>query len=338
MKKKVILSYDYELFFGVSSGTVQKTIIQPTNQLLDRMEKYNLRGNFFIDYLMMKYIKQQTDEQAQKDIEALENQMIDMVRRGHRIELHLHPHWIDAKYLGNGLWDFADYSHYSLSSLDNQIIMQMFTEGADYLNNLARQVDSQYKVCAFRAGGWAIQPFERLKAAFMATGIKIDSSCSYGISCLQENSFFDFRSMPNKSWFNFNNDVCHEVINGHFIEVPISSFRKNIIIIFIDKIYRLFTHYFDKFSDGSHQRKGQSTLRKNRLDKICGVRTMLTFSSISTFALWWALCLGKQRYIYCFIDHPKDVSRATMKGIDYIGSVCKSFLYVDLATEMLKRD
>jgi len=190
MKKKVILSYDYELFFGASSGTVQKSIIQPTNQLLDCMEKYNLRGNFFIDYLMIKYIKQQTDEQAQKDIEALENQMIDMVRRGHRIELHLHPHWIDAKYLGNGLWDFADYSHYTLSSLDDQIVIQMFTEGTDYLNTLARQVDPQYKVCAFRAGGWAIQPFERLKEAFMAAGIKIDSSCSYGISCLQENSFF----------------------------------------------------------------------------------------------------------------------------------------------------
>lgn len=330
MKKKVILSYDYELFFGISSGTVQKSIIQPTNQLLDRMEKYNLRGNFFIDYLMVKYIKQQTDGQAQKDIEALENQMIDMVCRGHRIELHLHPHWIDAKYLGNGLWDFTDYSHYSLSSLDNRIVMQMFTEGTDYLNTLARQVDPQYKVCAFRAGGWAIQPFERLKEAFMAAGIKIDSSCSYGISCSQENSFFDFRSMPDKSWFNFNNDVCHECIDGYFIEIPISSFRKNVIIIFVDKMYRLFTHYFDKYSDGSHQRKEHSFLHTSLLNKVFGVRTMLTFSSLSTFALWWALCLGKQRYIYCFIDHPKDVSCATMEGIDYIGSMCESLLYVDL--------
>lgn len=68
----------------------------------------------------------------------------------------------------------------------------------------------------------------------MATGIKIDSSCSYRISCSQENSLFDFRSMPNKSWFNFDNNVCHEVINGYFVEVPISSFRENIIITFVD--------------------------------------------------------------------------------------------------------
>ena len=37
-KKKVIFSYDYELFFGIMSGTVQKTLIEPTNLLLDCME------------------------------------------------------------------------------------------------------------------------------------------------------------------------------------------------------------------------------------------------------------------------------------------------------------
>ena len=37
MKKRIILSYDYELFFGDRSGTVQKSLIEPTNQLLDAM-------------------------------------------------------------------------------------------------------------------------------------------------------------------------------------------------------------------------------------------------------------------------------------------------------------
>ena len=34
-KKKIILSYDYELFFGDKSGTVKKTLIEPTNLILE---------------------------------------------------------------------------------------------------------------------------------------------------------------------------------------------------------------------------------------------------------------------------------------------------------------
>ena len=42
-KKKIILSFDYELFFGDKSGTVQKTLIEPTNALLDTMDKAGLK-------------------------------------------------------------------------------------------------------------------------------------------------------------------------------------------------------------------------------------------------------------------------------------------------------
>jgi len=36
--KKVILSYDYELFFGDRSGTVQKSLMEATNLLLAKMD------------------------------------------------------------------------------------------------------------------------------------------------------------------------------------------------------------------------------------------------------------------------------------------------------------
>ena len=45
MKKKILLSFDYELFFGIRSGTVYNTLIVPTNKLLDFMDLYNLKGN-----------------------------------------------------------------------------------------------------------------------------------------------------------------------------------------------------------------------------------------------------------------------------------------------------
>lgn len=42
----------------------------------------------------------------------------------------------------------------------------MFVEGTNLLTNIAREVDSEYKIVAFRAGGWAVQPFDKLKKGF----------------------------------------------------------------------------------------------------------------------------------------------------------------------------
>lgn len=66
-RKKIILSFDYELFFGDKSGTVQKTLIEPTNALLDTMDKAGLKGTFFVDVMMLKYLKQVGAERTDSD-------------------------------------------------------------------------------------------------------------------------------------------------------------------------------------------------------------------------------------------------------------------------------
>ncbi len=66
--KRIILSYDYELFFGDKSGTVQKSLIDPTNALMHKMEDMGFRGNFFVDWLMIKFMRSQTDERSKEDL------------------------------------------------------------------------------------------------------------------------------------------------------------------------------------------------------------------------------------------------------------------------------
>ena len=36
--RTIILSYDYEIFFGDKSGTIEKTLIVPTNFLLNKIK------------------------------------------------------------------------------------------------------------------------------------------------------------------------------------------------------------------------------------------------------------------------------------------------------------
>ena len=55
--RTIILSYDYEIFFGDKSGTIERSLIVPTNFLLDKMDELGIKGNFFIDYLMLKCLR-----------------------------------------------------------------------------------------------------------------------------------------------------------------------------------------------------------------------------------------------------------------------------------------
>lgn len=336
--KKIILSFDYELFFGVRSGTVEQSLIIPTKKLLDAMERENFHGSFFVDYLMLKYLKQENTERTNDDAHKIECQLREILHRGHRIELHLHPHWIDAKYNGDGTWNYDNFSHYSLNSLDNATIMQMFEEGTSYLNKLAQEIIPNYKVCAFRAGGWAVQPFDILKEAFSKTGICIDSSTAFGIYNTLPDSYYDFRSMPCKSYYRFEDDVCKEKSNGQFVEVPITTYHRNRWCSLIHKITQyLHKGYNVRLTDGTHKRNDLPPIQSgNKIRNfLCPKRAtfMMSFSQSNPYTLKYVMSHSDYE-LYCFIDHPKDFSMATCEGIRRIGNgFSKSVTYYDIIKE-----
>lgn len=327
--KTIILSFDYELFFGERSGTVVKSIIEPTNMLMDVMEQNGMRGNFFVDYLMFRELENLTDSRAQADLTMLKEQIRDMVRRGHRIELHLHPHWIDAKYNGDGTWNFNNFAHYSLSSLDKETIVEMFTKGVAYLTALAREVQLDYKIVAFRAGGWAVQPFSILREAFEACDIKLDSSVAYKTFCRQENSEYDFMRAPSKDMYCFSNDVCLESVSGTFWEVPIYTIQRNIFDKVVDKLFRILTPFFKQYSDGNHLRK-EDNLNNNQLSKKKTNRSMFCVSFLNTISFILHLFLIKNRRYVCLIDHPKDINPIALFNIRILRYFSKSTLYKDI--------
>lgn len=340
-KKKLLISYDYELFFGDRSGTVLNTLIEPTNRLMEAMEKSGLRGNFFVDWQMLKYLKQEKDIRCQNDYKLIEDQLKDIIRRGHRIELHIHPHWVNAKYNGDGTWDYKDFSHYSLQSFSENEIIQMFVEGTQLLTSIAQEIDPEYRIIAFRAGGWAIQPFEKLRKGFIAAGIKIDSSTSYGISNKHKYSCYDFRKMPYKSMYHFETDVCSEIQSGQFLEIPITSLHIPFCLYLYERHYWK-TNIYTPYADGTHLRSEEPTVvvdksLANRIfDKIKKTkRNMLSFSYFSPLLLKY-VAMFKNGNIHCLIDHPKDVTDATIHNICCIGDYYESLLYKDLITEDIR--
>lgn len=325
MRKLIILSYDYELFFGDRSGTVIKTLIEPTNLLLAQFEESNLKATFFVDYLMIKYLGRNTDEHSVLDLRLIEDQIRDIVQRGHRIELHIHPHWVDAKYNGDGTWNYSDFSHYSLNSFTEDEITEMFIEGCNILHSIIRNVDSNYQIVAFRAGGWAIQPFSLLKKAFLCTNIRIDSSTSYGIKNANKDSYYDFTNIPRKSVYRFENAVEIEDVEGSFMEVPISSYYRFIFYKLSDRIYRRFSSQMAIYADGTHFRKSDQLKTKLHFFN----RSMFNTTCVSTITAVMSTLLSK-KHLLVYIDHPKDFTMGTLISLKIISKFVQSITYKDL--------
>ena len=94
MPKKIFLTFDYEVFLR-RSGSINKCILKPTSLIIDNLQRNNIKAVFFIDILQLYMLRKvnQID-----DYDILKNNILELLKNGHQVELHVHPHWIDAIY------------------------------------------------------------------------------------------------------------------------------------------------------------------------------------------------------------------------------------------------
>jgi len=310
--KKVLLTFDYELFF-LKSGTPQKSILHPTDKLIEIFKETNTKATFFIDVLY--YLRLSEENHATIEIaKMIKNQLQKLIMHGHRIELHLHPDWLNAKY--NGFeWDFNNNKNYRLDSLDEKTIKNLFVTGSSILNEIACEVNNKYRVNAFRAGGYCIQPFTKIQSGFLQSGIQIDSS-------VLPNSFsdgirnYDFRGeqIENKI-YRFGKDPLISDTMGEFLEFPITTFRKNMIIKILDKLYKR-SFRDENFGDGKGliSTKNDISIVENINKKFRTRRASLSFDDNSLFQLNLVMELLNLDY-YNIICHPKFLSEKSLLNI-----------------------
>lgn len=277
---------------------------------------------------MIKYLSMEDDNRCKQDYDAIVNQLKDIVHRGHRIELHIHPHWVDAKYNGDGTWNFNEFEHYSLNSFTKDEITEMFVGGTNLLESIAREVEPDYKIVAFRAGGWAVQPFDMLKEGFIKAGIKVEASVAVGVYGKNLHSQYDFRIAPNKDLYRFDDDVCREVHNGAYIEVPITCFERKFINKVFDKLTNLTTNWLAFITDGTHVRKEDMEENSAGVFNSLTQRGMLGFRMCPLNSPLYVIELG--HYITCFLHHPKDQTKASAMCIKMLSFVSKSITYKDI--------
>lgn len=199
--KSVLLTLDYELY-GNGSGDVFEHMIRPTDRLLRIADEYGVRFTIFfevIEYLKLKeeWEKGNSMGYASDPIKAIEDQIVDAFRRGHDVQLHIHPQWIDAEFV-DGRWT-VDLSQWRLGGYigsGERSLENILRLGKQTIEHLLRPVDSDYECVALRAGGYNIQPSSEIVEAMKRVGLHIDSSIYPGGRESGKLSRYDYTAIP----------------------------------------------------------------------------------------------------------------------------------------------
>ena len=307
----IFLTYDYELFFGESTGSVQKCIIQPTERLLELSKKHSIAMTFFVDvgYIIKLSEYAHSHHELKEDLSKIEGQLQEIISTGNDIQLHIHPHW-EKSFYADGKWNCVTDNAYKLDDFSDAEIVDIVKRYKFFIDELTGS-----KTTTFRAGGWCIQPFNRLKEVFQELEIRYDSSVFPGGKFESTHYAFDFTNAPHKSSYRFEEDVCVENKDGYFTEFPISSYRYNPLFY-----WRLYA--WGRINPVDHKMLGDGTFLAQPGRKK-SVLTNFTWNHVSTdgfYASKLTTCLKNQlskgSKEMVIIGHPKSMTNYSFKKLD----------------------
>jgi len=211
-----ILTFDYELFFGAKTGTVQNCMLNPTEQLLKVLKKQKILATFYID--VGYFLRCQKLKYDSCSLAAVYKQLCLLSEAGHDLQLHIHPHWEDA-HLINGHWSFQ-HTRYRLHQFSKGELRNLI---AQYIYELEK-ISGRAPI-AYRAGGWCMQPFNYIADELFKHGIRVDSTVFANGKRTSQLIGFDFSNAPDLPYWKFDSDPLQPAENGRFYELPISSIK-----------------------------------------------------------------------------------------------------------------
>lgn len=174
-RRRVALTVDYETWQPLPDGFVidwEVDVFTPTERLLAVAEENAVPLTLFAEMGEYLWLRAQEPEIAGR----MEEQWRDAMRRGHDVQLHLHPNWtpeMGARHDERGWWWDMERPRAHDYEGDLELLVARAKQA---LEEAIRPVSPGYRVTSYRAGTYEAQPFERLSAALRGNGILADSS------------------------------------------------------------------------------------------------------------------------------------------------------------------
>lgn len=322
-RRHILLTFDYELYLGKQSGSLKNCILKPTSLLLEVLKKNNFtKAIFFVDTTYIKRLVETDSGDCRADLFLLKKQMLEILKSGHYLFPHLHPHWKDAIYDPKiNQWRLASTENYRLHVLSEQERDELFSFSINFLKQLMLEAGVSYPLDSYRAGGWCLQPFSVLKPHFEKYGLRNDFSVLRGFKMPGKNIFYDFSHMPFRNIYRFSENVEDHDPKGKFTEIVISTLNISNRNRFLNKFLHKYLWYTNRrsFGDGYSAVDGETYFIKKiqnfdletlNIKEMVSVELM-TFFTKSAYRNY----LEFNDFMH-FISHPKMLSEHNLHVLD----------------------
>ncbi len=309
---QVILTFDYELFFGTTTGSVQKCMIEPTDRLLEIASRHQIPLVFFVDIGFL--VKLQEYRSRYPELESDFNRIVAQLQRMQtlncEVQLHIHPHWEKSVYDGSK-WVLVTDGCYKLSDFPDEEAAAIVRKYHAALTELSGK-----KPTTYRAGGWCIQPFSQVEQVFRELEIEKDSTVFPGGKFESEHYDFDFTGVPVFSNpYRFRSEITKAEPSGNFLEIPIASWEFS--PWFYWRLYAL-----GRLNPADHKMIGDGSFlaQPGRKKSVLLHRTWNHVSSDGYYAsklISQAKCYNrKQVRVFVVIGHPKGMTNYSLKKLE----------------------
>lgn len=317
---QVILTFDYELFFGTNTGSVQKCMIEPTDRLLAIARKFDIPLVFFVDigFLIKLQEYKQHFPQLEADFNLIRNQLSEITALNGQVQLHIHPHWEKSHYDGEK-WVIVTDGCYKLSDFPDEEAEAIVRKYYQFLVDFTGK-----KPTTYRAGGWCIQPFSQVEKVFQELGIEKDSTVFPGGKFESAHYQFDFTAvLPFGNPYRFQSDVTKAEPTGYFLEIPIASWEFS--PLFYWRLYIL-----GRLDPTAHKMIGDGSFLAQPGRKK-SVLLHKTWNHVSSDGYYASQLLKQAKYYsdnnlktFVVIGHPKGMTNYSLKKLESFVSRTKN--------------
>ena len=245
---KLLLTLDYELPINKPPDVI-RYMIEPTEVLLDVCRPFNAKLTIMVEIGELWAFENAANRDFAKHLgydaaAKIRNQLVRAIKRGHDVQLHLHPQWLGARWKQD-VWQL-DYSKYRLTGLDYHEMVDTFRRGKEYLEILLRPHSDDYSCIGFRAGNWITQPSSNYLRALNEAGLRSDTSVFKWGYLNTALVYLDYRSAHSNilPWVACWDDINSASNDVGILEFPIYAEPVSILGLLSMKRLKLASGYF----------------------------------------------------------------------------------------------
>lgn len=316
---EIYITFDYEVFLGPNVGSVDKCLIEPTNNLIKLARKHKVHFVFFIDVLFLLKMEEykELDSSINADYLKIITQLYELFDDGHDLQLHIHPHWYYSIYdINRRKWSL-DYTHYKLSDCSFSDIEIMFINSVTFLSKITGR-----KITTYRAGGYSLPNNVLFFDMLNKYGILNDSSVFMLKKEFSDFQYYDYSTIKEYNKYSFNNDIQVECDKGCFTEFPISSIRINPICYYIyTLVIKLLNR--DTIEIGDGKGVGDFNNKWKRVEKYYKriISYVVIPASVDSIYSFWIKKIkktiqSKSQNLLVIIGHPKRQTVYSIRNLD----------------------